>query len=219
MVGSIARSTSEKAQYFLQCAALAEVDPRSPRISYTANLEAAIIYGHAIWDHLRAEFARNPKYQAWSQPRYASLSCNALFQFMSGETNRAAGPAGIAMRNLLIHRGGERFTLSAAVSAFVAVSMKVSLSMQVNRAQPWYRRRPNIIWNDLTRPLVVYIRNLRASIAATRAVMPAARSNVDVALTYYFDDPNWSREPATEIVRRYLDLMEHEIDSAENELT
>jgi hypothetical protein len=78
MARSIAGSTLEKARYFLHQAAAAEADLASPRIAYAANLEAAIIYGHAVWDHLRSEFRHHPKYKVWCDHRYSNFNANHL---------------------------------------------------------------------------------------------------------------------------------------------
>jgi hypothetical protein len=80
---SEARSTLEKARYFLGRAVAAEADYTSLRIAYTANLEAAIIYGHAVWDHLRAEFGRHQQYKTWCEKHLSELRVKPLFQFIS----------------------------------------------------------------------------------------------------------------------------------------
>jgi hypothetical protein len=106
MVRSIARDTLEKARYFLDRAVAAEADPQSPRIAYTANLEAAIIFGDAVWDHLRAEFARVPKYDAWKEIRYEGLRKQPLFLFISEGGKQGQSKNKIALRQFLMHIEG-----------------------------------------------------------------------------------------------------------------
>jgi hypothetical protein len=121
---SIARDTLEKARYFLDRAVAAEADPQSPRIAYTAYLEAAIIFGDAVWDHLRAEFARLPEYDAWREIRYDGLRKQPLFLFIS-EGGKPGQPRNkIGLRQFLMHIGGNRLTLSVAVSALFGASAK-----------------------------------------------------------------------------------------------
>jgi hypothetical protein len=110
---SIARDTLEKARYFLDRAVAAEADPQSPRIAYSANLEAAIIHGDAVWDHLKAEFARAPKYDAWREIRYDGLRNQPLFLFMSEERKPEQPRNKIGLHQFFMHIGENRLTLSA----------------------------------------------------------------------------------------------------------
>jgi hypothetical protein len=147
----VARETLEKALYFIEQATTAEADSKASRIAYAANLEAAIIYGHAIWDHLSSEFARPPKFRLWTRKRRAGLETNALYRFMSEEGDRNKPRDQIGMRNLFVHRGGSRFRLSAS-----AGTSSVSVRTKVIRAQPWYRRPWRTLYADLANPLYEY---------------------------------------------------------------
>lgn len=217
MARSIASNTLEKARYFLHQAAAAEADLASPRIAYAANLEAAIIYGHAVWDHLRSEFRHHPKYKVWCDHRYTNLNANHLFQFMSERGGRTKPSVQIGRRHSLVHRGGEHITLTTAVHIMDHVNVRDSLSVVIRRAEPWYRRPPRIIYHDLTYPLRQCLYKLRNEFAARRAKASTPPSSVSVTKAYYFDDLNWNSQPAREVVRQYLDLMEQEIAAAEGE--
>jgi hypothetical protein len=87
---SEARSTLEKARYFLGRAVAAEADYTSLRIAYTANLEAAIIYGHAVWDHLRAEFGRHQQYKTWCEKHLSELRVKPFFSSFHLQANETS---------------------------------------------------------------------------------------------------------------------------------
>ena len=210
MARSIARDTLEKARYFLDRAVAAEADPQSPRIAYTANIEAAIIHGHAVWDHLKAEFARVPKYDAWKEIRY-----DGLRNLFMSEDGKGQPKNKIGLRQFLMHIGGDRLTLWGAVSVLLTISGKLSVRTVVIRGQPWYRRSPRILCGDAVSPIREWLGKVRQEFVTWRARAPEKEGTGNVEHTFYFDDPNWNTQPAREVVRQYLDLMEQEVDAAE----
>jgi len=213
---SIARDTLEKARYFVDRAVDAEADPSSKRIGFVADLQAAIVFGDAVWDHLRAEFKHKPGFSSWESGRSAYLQSQPIYLFISqpGSRNRPGDQLG--MRHFILHRGGEPINLTVAVGLLIKITSKMTVDAQVIRAKPWYRRSPRIIIHDLTYPARVRWRKFRDELAALRqqqASQPAGRATLEQ--TYYFDDANWRTEPAQQIVRKYLDMMKSEIDDAE----
>jgi len=219
MARSGTRTTLEKARYFLDRAVAAEADPRSSRIAYTADLEAAIIYGDATWDHLSAEFSRNPKYDAWKDKQYGALKKQPLFLFMSEGGKRGTPKSSIGLRHYFLHVGGNRLTLTETVQIVIAAYARVSCDAVIIRGQPWYRRSPKILWADAIAPIRAWARDIRQEIAARRPPVSQRGPAIRDEHTYYFDDPAWNSQPAREIVRQYLDLMEQVINRAENDLT
>jgi hypothetical protein len=189
-------------------------------IAYTANLEAAIIFGDAVWDHLRAEFARVPKYDAWKEIRYEGLRKQPLFLFISEGGKQGQSKNKIALRQFLMHIGGNRLTLSVALDVLLTASGKLSVRMVVLRGQPWYRRSPRVLWDDAVRPIREWLSNLRQEFATRRSSpTPQEQRTANVEHTFYFDDPNRNTQPAREVVRQYLELMEREVDEVEKNFT
>jgi hypothetical protein len=208
MATSIARETLDKARYFLKQATAAECIQPISRLAFAANLEAAIVYGHATWDHISAEFARDPQFLAWKKSHFDALAADPLYAFIS--EGRRGQPLGL--RQFIIHRGGERLSLTAAVLVAVTMRLQVSLRKVVIRAQPWYRRSLNILISDATYPIREWYHNFKSELRKhqTRDAGGAVVENF-----FYFDDPNWKSKPAREFVADYLLLMEREIEDAE----
>jgi hypothetical protein len=168
---------------------------------------------------LGLEFARVPKYDAWKEIRYEGLRKRPLFLFISEGGKQGQTKNKIGLRQFLMHIGGNRLTLSVALSVLLTMSGKVSVRTVVIRGQPWYRRSPRILWGDAVRPIREWLGKVRQEFAARSARAPAKEGTTNVEHTFYFDDPNWNTQPAREIVRQYLDLMEREVDEAEKKFT
>lgn len=181
MTRSIARATLEKAEYFLERAREVELDQSAARIAYAANLEAAIVYGGAIWDHIRSEFARQPGFDTWSQPRYNALRSNPLFPFISQPGSPKTPADLVGQRHLIVHRGGLRFPLTVAVQLFAQASAKASLGLVVIRSKPWYRRSLKTLYEDWTYPIRARLHDLRQRLAARRAQAPQPVQDATVA--------------------------------------
>jgi hypothetical protein len=215
MARCIARDTLEKARYFLAQAMTAEAAPQSPSMAFVAHLEAAIVYGHAIRDHLSAEFSRRPKWRLWKAARLKVLRVEPLFLFFSAEGDRATDPG---LRQIILHRGGEQFSLFRSVQLFMQIMNKASVSKVVIRAAPWYRRSPRIIFDDLIYPARERWRTWRSERQVRQEAAERFGGDGRIERTFFFTASDWKHEPARIIVGKFLDLMESEIDDAEANL-
>jgi hypothetical protein len=132
MAESVARTTLNKARYFLSQAEIHQSDSgtSASRLPFVANLEAAIICGRSVLDHLRKELApKNPTYRAWHDAKRKVLESNAVFRQFSHR------------RNFILHEGPEK----TSVTFFAAVKFKGTSSMSVEatiiRADAWLSQR------------------------------------------------------------------------------
>jgi hypothetical protein len=117
-----------KARYFLAEARRAEADPAvlANRLSFGANLEAAIVYARSSLDHLHNEFA--PKhnataYRRWHDAKFKTLrDSDTLFEYFAER------------RNFIVHQEPEQTNAQVSVDVELSVKMSMSVNLTVTRA-------------------------------------------------------------------------------------
>jgi hypothetical protein len=125
MAEAIARTTLDKARYFLSQAEIHQSDSEitAYRLPFLANLEAAIIYGHSVLDHLRNELApKNPAYRAWHDAKWTVLESNPVFKQFSSR------------RNFIVHQEPEKTNVTHSVVVRLKVVSSMSVDANVIRA-------------------------------------------------------------------------------------
>jgi hypothetical protein len=90
MAEAVARTALNKARYFLEQAKIHQFssDMTAGQLPFVANLEAAIINGRSVLDHLRTELApKDPTYRAWHDAKWKALESNPVFKQFSERRN------------------------------------------------------------------------------------------------------------------------------------
>jgi hypothetical protein len=210
MAGSNTRMVLTKARFFLTRAEVEEAEIHSvdDRLPFLADLEAAIVWGRSITLHLQKEFARQAGFNNWYEPIKCKLGNDPICDFLLGQRNfiLKEGPAAV------------RRTLNVTVNSVVNVS--VSYEAEIIRAQPWYRRRPMIIWFDLIYPLRQRLHKWRESRrkeyrTSRREDKARQATSVSQRSYFHFVDPPWNEQPALNLVKHYLDTLEQIVRDAE----
>jgi hypothetical protein len=191
MAESVARTTLNKARYFLSQAEIhqSDSDTSASRLPFVANLEAAIIYGHSVLCHLRKELApKNPTYRAWHDAKRKVLKSNAVFRQFSDR------------RSFIVHEGPEKTSLTF----FVAAKFKGTSSMSVEAT--------SIRADGIVEPQGILT---KSPVTPPEPEQPH-RSETTPHI-FYFTDPTWREKPAIEYVREFLDLIGPVVDAAETQ--
>ncbi len=196
----IAESTLEKARFFLREAERAGTTERE---RFTANLEAAIVYGRSVTFHLQYEYADEPGFQEWYEGQKALMQVDPLLVFLKEARNLALKRGPIEIRRMVLINVGD------------VVVAAGSLDIQIIRSGPWYRRGPSILWSDLS---YAAKRRLARAWRRIRRLAPAKQSvrvvRPRIEQIFHFTDPEWSQRPATDLVNEYLDKLEPVLSEA-----
>ncbi len=166
-------------------------------------MEASIVFGRSVTFHLQKQYGSHAGFKAWYEDQQNRLKGDPLCGFF------------LEKRNVILKEGrsGIRRIISYAVHLDVTVGM--SVEGHVIRAVPWYRRSPRIWRQDVWAwglQLADKIRGLRRDV---RAMRPMRAEDTDTNVDFFFDDPEWARFSATDLIRNYLNNLEPIVDEAE----
>lgn len=120
-----AELTLSKARYFLGEARRLEADSSvlSDRVSFSANLEAAIVYARAAVEHLHQEFApKFSNYRTWRDSAWRRFNERPTFAYL------------YARRNFILHQAPEETTANVGFEINTSIQMSVTLAMTITRA-------------------------------------------------------------------------------------
>lgn len=163
-----------------------------------------------------AELTTDRSYRTWFGRKALAIKDDVLLEHFRD------------IRNTEIHV--RRVPLQRHVSLTVRAVLRTSAygEMRVKRAQPWYRRSPSILWQDLwasvTRPLKRWRYQLTEWAWRRRAQLDARLEPIKTRLRtptkvsvmdFFFDDPEGLDRPAVVLVQVYLSRWEAIITEAE----
>lgn len=202
----------ERAQYFL---ARAERLTAAERREFDNDLQAAVVFGRSVYHYfqsLAAPANGDATFRAWFRSKRTTLAADPVLEYFRRE------------RDLTLKARSEGVRRRVSLTAHDQVYISDYAEMRVIRGSPWYRRSPNIVWQDtwaaITRPLKRWRyriaedvkrrrRDLRGRISAWQARRRAAREVPSVREFYFADaDPEGKDRPAVDLVREYLTRLE-----------
>jgi hypothetical protein len=202
---SIARRTLQKAYFFL---AQAEQAGISKRDAFVYNLEAAIIFGRSVPDHLAKQYTKHDR--KWCTVQRDILEGELLFRFLR-ET-----------RNFILKEGPLGVRRVIRVTSTVNIILSGSARVQFIRGTPWYRRTPSILWEGFSRAMLDPIRRWRETrkerrrVAMLRRQLDAERiPTKDEIYLADTDNPAWRDKPAVQLIQEYLDRLTAFVDAFE----
>jgi hypothetical protein len=185
---STARDTLEKAKYF--AAKAADSQPED-LVGFRHNLEAAIVFARSVTFHIQKEFAHAPGFDAWYKNWQDRLGSDKASRFF------------LDKRNFLLKKGRLEISRHISFKVTITASSKLTAKVTVVRGQPWYRRSPRIILEDLTYPMREWLheRKERRQEAKKRA---QTREAQPPEIGIYFVEPEWNDKPALDHFDKYL---------------
>ena len=194
------RAPLKRARFYAALASAANGD----RDAFSCHLETAIIYARAVTHYLRAAYTKRAGFKDWFDTLWENKSHKFLVDKRSYILKQ--GPAGVHKK--------------VAVSTMAEITVSSSLEIKVIRSQPWYRRRPSILWEDFRRAIKLAVKrpiDRWASIwrARKRRRQATKRSEPAVTVGFYFDDDQWRDRPALELLEGYFEWLETVIRDAE----
>lgn len=198
----LARNTLERAAFFVD---RAEAVGLADRAAFQHFLEAAIVFARSVTFHLQKEYAHEAGFADWYVSMQQRLRADALASFF------------LEKRNYVLKEGPLKIGKHVDLHLHAAVTLTASVNVKVIRGNPWYRRSPNILFQDLTYPLRNWARSCyqewRRRLQARR--QPKTSRDVAIKETFRFAEPPWNTRPATVLLREYLDTLRQLVGEAE----
>ena len=201
----LASRTLEKARLFAQQAASAT--PNDPKV-FASNFEASIVFARSVTFHLQKQLASLPDFQSWYGTRQVAMREDPVMRLFKNERNfiLKEGPARVASRRRVI------------IEAEGQIQISGELSIKVIRGSPWYKRSPAIIWQDLSRDLVAWVRSkLPRRLTLNKSAVAVLPTKVSEEHVYFFDEDGFRERPAFELLNEFLDRLEKLVREAESE--
>ena len=126
------------------------------------------------------------------------------------------------MRNLILKEGPAGVYRVVHLAGKAKIGFSGFAELSVIRGQPWCRRSPKILWEDLRAIIMKPIRKwLWQCKIKLKNLQLQRHSKVRVAKTvisaedFFFDDPKWKDRPVCDIFQEYLNKLEQIIVETE----
>lgn len=198
MTALTARETLSASRLFVAQAAQANDDIAAFRY----NLEAAIVFARSVTFHIQKDLNKRPGFDTWYGAWQERLGKSGLARYF------------LEKRNFVLKQGRVGLRQDATVHIHSGLELRAELGVTVIRGQPWYRRRPAVLWDDLTWRLRQWLAKRRETARRRRSAAQPSVSNVRTSLHRGFVDFR-SDEPALKVFAEYLDVLEELVVDAE----
>jgi hypothetical protein len=200
--------------------AQAEALTGTEREAFDNHLQAAIVFGRAVYHYLQSlaePSGSDAGYREWFRAKSTAMKADPVLEYFR------------ASRDLLLKERHVPAQRRIFGTGSVAVSHSMHGEGRVIRAQPWFRWRVRILWQDakatVTRPVQRWRYRLGEAVKQRRRAVGQRveawrarwrnRRVVPTVREFYLDDPEGLDRPAVDLVRTYLDRMEAIVTEAE----
>lgn len=190
MVTLIAQDTLDKSRFFL---ARAREVPVGDREVFKHFFEAAVVFARSVTFHLQKQLAAKPGFDGWYGKRQQELASNRLCRFF------------LEQRNYILKAGPAPVVVDILVQLTDGVTISAHFQARVIRGKPWYRRRPQIIVNDLMRWVKSLYQRWRVLLPRRRTA--AGVTPARVSETWRFAQEEWRDRPALDLLADYLEVL------------
>lgn len=197
---STARDTLEKARYFAEQAAARQ---QEDIVAFRHNLEAAIVFARSVTFHIQKEFAYASGFDTWYGDWQRRLNTERVSRFF------------LETRNLLLKEGKLGVSRHISFRVTITASAKLTAKAIVIRGQPWYRRAPRILLENLLYPARVWVKERKERHEEDRKRAQASEAEPPV-IGMYFVDPQWNDRPALDHFDKYLRSLEMLVTDCES---
>lgn len=199
---SSASLTIAKVRLFLEQARRAD---RSDYHAISTNLEGAIVFCRSVTFHMQSQFAHVPGFEAWYEEQQNILREQRLSRFLLNQ------------RNYVLKVGPTIVNRTVGVSIIESLMVRGEITVEVIRGQPWYRRSPKILFEDLVYPLRQRIRlwGERRRWRATAKKKTAESARITNTDEFYFADAEWKEQPAIQLIEQQLAIFTNIVTEAE----
>jgi len=212
------RAALDRAWYFLAQAERTRGDRRT-ELGY--NLEAAIVFGRAVYHRLqyRAEQGpdADPSYRAWFRAKKEAMSSDQVLEYFRHQ------------RDLTLKQRDIIPVKRVPIQGSVHGHSHVFADLTAVRERPWYRRSPRTLWLDflslVLRPAqrgrdraAFRVEEMRAAVRSRRDRVRQwweRRRYVPSVRDYYLDDPEGCDRSAVDLVREYLNRLDKIVAEAD----
>ena len=201
---STARETLHKARMFLE---EAEHEHAGDLKRCLRLMEASIVFGRSVTFHLQKQYGSHAGFKAWYEDQQNGLKGDPLCGFF------------LDKRNVILKEGrsGIRRIISSAVRLEVTAGM--SVEGHVIRGAPWYRRSPRVWREDVWAWGLQLADKIKGPRRDVRVMQPMGAKDTDTNVDLFFEDPEWARYSATDLIRNYLNRLEPIVDEAETKFS
>lgn len=198
---SRARLKLEQTRFFIACAS--ESIP-AQREGFVNFIEAAIVFGRSVTFCLQSEYRHKPDFDSWYLGKQEAMKNDPLFAFFRDK------------RNYVLKEGSASVHKVVSVAIEDHIGLSDFVEVKVIRSQPWYRRSPKILWEDLRVAIMKATRRwLWQRKTKRRHLQLQKQSKVEVTESFFFDEPKWRDRPACDLLQEYLNKLEQIIAEAE----
>lgn len=211
------RAALDRANYFLGRAASHRGDERE---AFSADLDAAVVFARSAYHFLdsRAKaVGADPAYKTWFAAKRKAMASDRVLEYFR------------VHRDLTLKERHPGFNKRVFAGLATAAVITPRVEARVTRAQPWYRRSPRILRQDVWRAAMRPVRRWRERASLTARQLRASfharierfrswwrrQRYVPSVREFYLDDPEGLDRNALDLVAAYLGRLDAIVTEAE----
>jgi len=195
-----ARNKLGQARYFALQASRAAAD----RDALVSNFEAAIVFARSVTLCLQSDFHDSPGFPEWYSQKQEMMRKDPIFNLF------------VEKRNYILKEGTAVVHKTIKVEITETIGVSEFFTCKVKRGQPWYRRPPKMLWEDIRAAIREPLREwLWKRKRRQEAKLKITSTQAKVSGGHYFDDPAWSGREVFALFEEYLGKLELIVDEAE----
>lgn len=196
----LAHECLDKARFFAEKARTFETQDR---IQFSYFFETAIVWTRSVTLLLQKQYSNTPAFKDWYKSQQSALGADPLAQFFLKTRNFVLKEGSVSVRKVIFLKAHVSATAEATVTARV---IRGSLRSKVR-----YLGQDTLA--DLKQRMIKIRRRLRRRKPSRSKAKREATTATTTEHIYFVKEP-WDKEPAIDLLDRYLERLQLLVDKA-----
>jgi len=190
-----AQKCLNKARFFFEKAVAVETQDRT---QFSYFFETAIVWARSVTLLLQKQYNSTPTFKDWYESQQNALGADPLAQFFLNQRNFVLKQRSVSVRKVV------------TVKAHVSVGVEATVTVKVIRGS--WRSKLRYLRQDSLADLKQRIGKIRRRL---RRRKPKREPTTAVTTEHmYFVEEPWNKEPAIDLLDRYLERLQLLVDNA-----
>lgn len=194
---NLAQECLDKARFFSEKARTVETQDRT---QFSYFFETAIVWARSVTLLLQKQYNSTPAFKDWYESQQSALGADPLAQFFLKTRNFVLKERSVSLRKVI--------TMKAHVSVAVEATVTAKVIRGSLRSKLRYLRQDTLA--DLKQRMKKMTRRLRRRKPKREPTTAATTEHI-----YFVKEP-WDKEPAIDLLNRYLERLQLLVNNAVN---
>ncbi len=192
---NLAQECLGKARFFSERARIVETQDRT---QFSYFFETAIVWARSITFLLQKQYNRIPAFKEWYKSQQSELGADPLAQFFLETRNFVLKERNVSLRKVI------------TIKAHVSVGVEVTATAKIIRGS--LRSKLRYLRQDTLADLKQRMKKIRRHFRQRKPKREPTKATTTEHM--YFVEKPWDKEPAIDLLDRYLERLQQLVDNA-----